>query len=86
MSIRAINSGEMGALFIINLPDRFRAMATQEKVDELNREENKGFMFYGGKDIARKNRIIVYFGKDEISGLQQQENNDNNGEGHDVPY
>lgn len=86
LSIRAINSSAMGGYFIINLPERFKAMATQEKVDELNREENKGFMFYGGKDFGRKNRIILYFGKDEIICEQQQVINDTTGEGQDVPY
>lgn len=86
MAIRASNTNAMGGYFIINLPDRFKAMANQEKVEELNRDENKGFMYYGGKDIGRKNRIIIYFGKEQMVCEQQQEVNDITGEGQDVPY
>lgn len=63
LAVRVKNKVEYGGCFIINLPDRFKLMAEQGKIDELNAEEDMGYMHYGGKDYARKNHILISFEK-----------------------
>lgn len=50
---------------ILHLPIRFvKEISTQEQIDALN--ENKYVMIYGGKDLNRKNRILIDFETVEI--------------------
>lgn len=67
LAVRIKNTAAYGGRFIINLPDRFIVMAEQEKVDQLNADEDKGYMYYGGKDFSRKNRILVSFEKHQVN-------------------
>lgn len=85
IAVRIKNTAEYGGCFMINLPDRFKVMASQEKVDELNAEEDKGYMYYGGKDFSRKNRIIVGFEKQRFNA-DLQVKADIIAESMDVPY
>lgn len=82
LAARIKNTAEFGGLFVINLPDRFKVMAKPEVLEELNVAADKGYMYYGGKDAFRKNRIILDFSKEQFH--QSAENGVN--ESVDVPY
>lgn len=69
MAVRIKNIAAYGGQCLINLPDRFKFNSTQVIVDELNAEEEKGLMFYGGKDAARKNRINIDFDKHQLNNI-----------------
>lgn len=72
--------------FILNLPDRFKPMANQNKVDELNSVENKGYLYYGGKERQHKNRIILAFPEKQDYRPQKDDSTNNSTiESKDVP-
>jgi hypothetical protein len=62
-------------------------MANQLKVDELNAAEDKGYMYFGGKDFTKKNRITISFENEQhAKNYMQQERDIYNGVSIDVPY
>lgn len=86
LAVRALNTAEYGGCFIINLPERFNLMANAEKVTQLNADEDKGYMYYGGKDILRKNRILISFEKHQLDAELLIKSEEGVQQSMDVPY